>query len=469
MTLIAEPVSRPDPDDVPPPVDAPDGGDRWGWIAVLAVGIAGLAAVWAVIAMGLAARANDDGDAATPAAAAGAAAVQVHLSEFALAPEAVQVPEGGQLLVHNMGTVAHNFVINGTDIRSTELAAGDSQTLDLSGLEAGSYDLLCTIPGHAGSGMTGTLEIGGTAASATPSASDGMASMTPEEMDAAMAVRTEAFPAATAGLGAQELEPSVLGDGTKQFDLTASVVDWEIEPGKTIEAWTYNGTVPGPTMHVQPGDNVRIVLTNELPESTALHLHGIRVPNAMDGVPDITQPPIKPGESFTYEFVAQGPAVGMYHSHHNAANQVPNGLAGALIIGDQPLPDGVTVAQEQIMMLNDSGTIGFALNGKSFPATTPIVATEGDWIELHYMNEGAMAHPMHLHGPAQLVIAKDGFPLTEPYLADTLVVAPGERYTVLVHADQLGIWAWHCHILTHAEREDGMFGMVTALVVQPAS
>ena len=442
--------------------------DKWGGIAILAFALAGLAAVWAAIAMGLAARANDEGGVAA-APAGGAAAVQVHLSEFTLAPAAVQVPEGGQLLAHNMGTVAHNLVINGTSIRTADLAGGDSQTLDLSTLEAGSYDLLCTIPGHAGSGMTGTLEVGGTAASPAPTPSEAMASMTPKEMDAAMAVRTKAFPAATAGLGAQPLEPTVLADGTNQFDLTASVVDWEIEPGKIVEAWTYNGTVPGPTMHVQQGDNVRIVLTNELPESTALHLHGIKVPNAMDGVPDITQLAIKPGESFTYTFVAEGPAVGMYHSHHNAANQVPNGLAGALIIGEQALPDGVIVAQEQVMMLNDSGTIGFALNGKSFPATTPIVATEGEWIELHYMNEGAMAHPMHLHGPAQLVIAKDGFPLTEPYLADTLVVAPGERYTVLVHADQLGIWAWHCHILPHAEREDGMFGMVTALVVQPAS
>jgi len=397
--------------------------------------------------------------------------VQLHLTEFALAPATVVVPEGGQLTVHNMGNVAHDLVINHTSLRTANLAAGDSETLDVSGLAPGSYELLCTIPGHAAAGMTGTLEIGGDAATSATNAdgttADEMASRTPEQMDAAMAVRTKAFPAATAGLGAQSLEPAVLADGTKQFDLTASVVDWEIEPGKSVEAWTYNGTVPGPTMHVQPGDKVRIVLTNELPESTALHLHGIKVPNAMDGVPDITQPPIKPGESFTYEFVAEGPAVGMYHSHHNAAKQVSNGLAGALIIGDQPLPAGVTVAQEQVMMLNDSGTIGFALNGKSFPATAPIVANEGDWIELHYMNEGVMAHPMHLHGPAQLVIAKDGFPIAEPYLADTVVVAPGERYTVLVHADQLGTWAWHCHILTHAEREDGMFGMVTALVVQP--
>ena len=77
-----------------------------------------------------------------------------------------------------------------------------------------------------------------------------------------------------------------------------------------------------------------------------------------------------------------------------------------------------------------------------------------------------MAHPMHLHGMPQLVIAKDGYPLPQPYDADTVVVAPGERYTVLVHTTLPGAWAWHCHILPHAEREDGMFGMVTALVVQ---
>ena len=119
------------------------------------------------------------------------------------------------------------------------------------------------------------------------------------------------------------------------------------------------------------------------------------------------------------------------------------------------------------MMLNDSGTIGFSINGKSFPATAPIVAKRGDWVEVHYMNEGQMIHPMHLHGMAQIVIAKDGYPLPQPYNADVVDVAPGERFTVLVHADNPGTWVWHCHILNHAEREDGMFGMVTALVVTP--
>jgi manganese oxidase len=258
----------------------------------------------------------------------------------------------------------------------------------------------------------------------------------------------------------------VLADGTKVFELTASIVKWEVEPGRFVDAWTYNGTVPGPTLRANPGDKVQVVLRNELPESTAIHFHGLLTPNSEDGVTYITQPPIRSGETYTYSFTAQStPAVGMYHSHHNAVTQVPNGLAGTFLIGQLPVPPGVTVAQEQIMMLNDAGTIGFTLNGKSFPATAPVVANQGEWIQVHYLNEGAGPHPMHLHGMSQLVIAKDGFPLPQPYEADTINVAPGERYTVLVHATEPGTWAWHCHILTHAERADGMFGMVTALVV----
>jgi len=226
--------------------------------------------------------------------------------------------------------------------------------------------------------------------------------------------------------------------------------------------------VPGPTIRVEPGDMVQVDVHNELDESTGVHFHGLFTPNDQDGVPTITQDPIEPGDDFTYRFVAQQqPAVGMYHSHHNAAEQVPNGLLGAILIGRIALPAEVgPIASEQSMVLNDSGAIGFSLNGKSFPATAPIVAEQGEWILLHYMNEGSSVHPMHLHGMPQLVVAKDGWPLPQPYRADTVTVAPGERYTVAVHATELGTWAWHCHILGHAERSDGMFGMVTALVVQ---
>jgi FtsP/CotA-like multicopper oxidase with cupredoxin domain len=170
---------------------------------------------------------------------------------------------------------------------------------------------------------------------------------------------------------------------------------------------------------VQSGDHVRVVLDNQLPQSTAIHFHGIQVPNAMDGVPYVTQDPVKPGATYTYDFVAQGPAVGMYHSHHRAEHQVPDGLMGAFIIGDEPVPAGVTVSQEVPMVLNDAGVIGLTLNGKSFPATAPVVAKQGEWVEIHYMNEGLQIHPMHLHGLAQLVIAKDGYPVPAPYQVDT--------------------------------------------------
>ena len=125
--------------------------------------------------------------------------------------------------------------------------------------------------------------------------------------------------------------------------------------------------------------------------------------------------------------------------------------AGKTVSGIK-IPADLEVAQEIPMVLNDAGVIGLCLDGKSFPATAPIVATSGDWIEVHYFNEGLQTHPMHLHGFAQIVIAKDGDPLDHPYAADTLLVAPGERYTVLVHADEPGTWVWHCHILNHVER-----------------
>lgn len=156
----------------------------------------------------------------------------------------------------------------------------------------------------------------------------------------------------------------------------------------------------------------------------------------------------------------------MYHSHYDTLKQLGAGLMGALLVGEEPVPAGVRVTQELPFVIEDSGAVGMSFNGKSFPATAPVVAHVGDWILVHYYNVGQMAHPIHLHGPGQLLIAKDGYPLAQPEMEDTVTVAPGERYSVLIHADQAGVWAWHCHILAHTENDSGMFGMVTALVVQ---
>lgn len=442
-------------------VEPRSGRDVW---PLFALALAVLALIGAVVGVGLGLRAVDETDGESVRAAAPATAT-VHMEDFSLSPKTIDVAVGGSLDLMNMGSSPHNLAVKGEGLESPMVEPGASDTFALGGLVAGSYTVFCSVPGHEQAGMTAKLNVvEGDGGSAQPAVAD----MSADEMDTMMAKATEEFLAGveTEGLGAQRLAPKLLADGTKQFDLTSKVVKWEVERGRKIDAWTYNGMVPGPTIKVDAGDKVRVVLKNELPESTSIHFHGLITPNSQDGVPDITQKPIKPGQTFTYEFTAQPtPAVGMYHSHHNAVKQVPNGLAGAFLVGDQKVPAGVSVSQEHVFMLNDSGTIGFAINGKSFPATAPYTAKVGEWLEFHYMNEGQMIHPMHLHGIAQMVIAKDGFAVPQPYLVDTLNIAPGERYTVLVHADNPGAWAWHCHILSHAEREDGMFGMVTALVV----
>ncbi|HEY3012337.1 MAG TPA: copper oxidase [Gemmatimonadales bacterium] len=286
-----------------------------------------------------------------------------------------------------------------------------------------------------------------------------------DAMDAMHEKGVKAFPAKTEGKGNQLLAPR-FEKGVKVYDLTAEEIEWEVEPGRKVKAWAYNGQVPGPQIRVREGDRVRVNLTNQLPESTAIHFHGLELPNDQDGVPFITQPPIRPGESYTYEFTVPNAGSHMYHSHHNAAVQVGQGLLGAFIVEPRrPLP-AHRADVDYVMVLND-GSHGYTLNGKGFPATEPIVCKLGQTVRLRFMNEGMMIHPMHLHGVHMTVIAKDGWDQPAPWKCDTLNIAPGERWDVLVRATNPGTWAFHCHILPHAESEHGMFGMVTALIVQP--
>lgn len=435
-----------------------------------------LAVLLAFGALGVAANASSKSDEAKQVAAVGGSGTQVTLGEFSIEPAMITAAVDSTITVTNRGSVDHNLVIKGQDLRTKTLRSGDAESLSLAGLKKGNYTVICEIPGHADSGMTGMLMVGGTTGGGTSGTDPAALRAADAANSKAMAEQIAGYTAQlkdgmnTKGVGNQPLEPEVLPDGTKQFSLTARIIDWEIEPGKTVKAWAYNGQVPGPMIKVADGDHLRIVVKNKLPQSTSVHFHGIETPNEMDGVPYITQDPITPGGEFTYDFVAIGPAVGMYHSHDYALGQVSDGMAGALIVGDQPVPsDYGPVTQEIPMMLNDAGVIGLSLNGKSFPATAPVVASPGETVEIHYMNEGQQVHPMHLHGIPQLVIAKDGFPVPVPYLADTVLVSPGERYTVLVAPKESdkGIWAYHCHILSHAEKADGMmFGMVTTFIVQ---
>lgn len=399
------------------------------------------------------------------------ASIDVTLSEFAISPAEISAPAGEPFVVNvnNAGQAPHTFGVEtaGGLVETPLLDPGSSTTLELPALEPGTYRAYCTVAGHADLGMTASLVVGQTeeAAGAGDAAGTGTtdhSGMTADEMAQGHLEGVQAFPAETEAQGNQPLEPAIQ-EGVNIFQLTARVVQWEISPGVFKEAFAYNGQVPGPEIRVHEGDRVRFVLQNELPQPTTLHFHGMTVPNGMDGVPYITQDPVMPGGYFVYEFKVKDPAgTYVYHSHFNSTEQVGKGLFGALIVE----PEGKPVWDQEFTVFLGDGPLEYTLNGKSFPATAPLSAKRGEQVLIRLANDGSLLHPMHLHGYHFTVIAEDGMALESPYSVDTLVVAPGQRFDVLVDARYPGAWAFHCHILPHVEGPQGMFGMVTALIVE---
>ena len=459
------------------------GGGGLVFIAMAGVLIALVATVVVIGLIGLL-RDENDGGGAGAGGAAESTTLGLSLSEFKIEGDLEAAPGDVSLLVTNNGSQQHNLVVVETGAETPMLNSGENATLALGNLDVGTYEVYCSVAGHKESGMDAELVITNSPAPTGEAAAGGShdhnsPDFNADEMDAIMINSMLEFPAETEGKGNQILEPEVLADGTKLFKLEASIIDWEVAPGQIVEGWAYNGQIPGPQIIVDVGDKVQVELTNNTPMGTDIHWHGISTPNSQDGVSPFTQDPIKTGETFTYEFVADQARIGMYHAHLHSQISVPNGMFGAFRIGDRPYPRGETISGVTIpedfepdvelpMILNDAGTIGLTLNGKSFPGTEPLVLNEGDWVAADYYNEGLTAHPMHQHQFPQLVYAKDGIPLDYPYWADTVNVAPGERYSVIYQASAPGVWVWHCHILTHVERDTGMFGMVTALVVNEA-
>ena len=305
--------------------------------------------------------------------------------------------------------------------------------------------------------------------SPAPSASGG-----PVDHDANAKAVVERFlggeGASLSGAGNVLLEPRVDGD-TKVYEISIEEIQHQIDAEKDpVAGLGFNGTWPGPRLEVTEGDKIRAVFTNQMSESTGIHFHGQKLPNAMDGVPHVTQEPIPVGGTFTYEFTARTPGSHMYHSHHNATDQVGRGLLGAFIVQPANAADRYDQkygATQDIIWISNDAYGGFTINGRQFPATAPLVAKKGEVIVVRFMNEGVMMHPWHLHGMPMRVVARDGYPLgSAEFTCDTLGVNPGERFDVVITCDNPGAWAFHCHILPHAEGPRGMFGMVTALIVQ---
>ena len=260
-------------------------------------------------------------------------------------------------------------------------------------------------------------------------------------------------------------------NGVKVFDLTAKAVQWPILDGMTVTAFTYNGTVPGPMIRVTEGDQVRIVVKNELPDPTTVHWHGVEVPNAMDGVPGVTQDPILPGETFTYEFTAKPAGTFLYHSHFEGDVQVSAGLYAPFIIDPKEPEENLPAIDKTLMisesLLRNGQTFApmpmtgmepnfFTINGKAFPATEKITVKKGERVRLRLIGIGQFIHPMHLHGVPFKIVATDGHPVPEAaqLTKDTVSVAPGERYDIEFIAAETGQWMLHCHILHHTTNDN---------------
>ncbi len=284
---------------------------------------------------------------------------------------------------------------------------------------------------------------------------------------AAVDPRLVSFKADPAAQGGAVLEPRI-ENGVKVFDLEASVIRWSILPGVEVEAFAYNKQVPGPTLRVTQGDRVRINVTNRLPESTTVHWHGLDVPNAMDGPAYVTQKPIEPGETFSYEYTVEQSGTYFYHTHDHVDRQQALGLYGALIIDPKNPADAITADLEYTVQLQewlkregltfpsmpmDGGFPNFfTINGKSYPATETINMKVGQLLKIRFVGSNTTAiHPMHIHGGPFQVVAVDGatLPQTARYTADTVNVGPGQRFDVLWRALRPGKWLLHCHIPHH--------------------
>jgi FtsP/CotA-like multicopper oxidase with cupredoxin domain len=263
--------------------------------------------------------------------------------------------------------------------------------------------------------------------------------------------------------------PFRMKDGWKEFHLVAEPVVREIAPGMKAHLWGYNGASPGPTIEVVEGDKVRIFVTNKLPEHTSIHWHGQRLPNGMDGVGGLTQPQIKPGQTFVYEFEARRPGTFMYHPHADEMVQMAMGMMGFWVTHPKDpkrTPGYADVDRDFCFLLNaydiEPGAftpkintmLDFNLwtwNSRSFPGIDALPVRLGDRVRIRIGNLTMTNHPIHLHGHEFVVTGTDGgwTPPASRWPEVTVDVAVGQMRAIEFEATEAGDWAFHCHKSHH--------------------
>jgi FtsP/CotA-like multicopper oxidase with cupredoxin domain len=251
----------------------------------------------------------------------------------------------------------------------------------------------------------------------------------------------------------------------KEFHLVAEPVVRELAPGMKANLWGYNGQSPGPTIEAVEGDKVRIFVTNRLPEHTTVHWHGMLVPNGMDGVGGLTQPQIKPGKTFVYEFVLKKSGTFMYHPHADEMIQMAMGMMGFFVVHPRD-PKLMRVDRDFVFLMSsydiDPGAYlpkvmtmtDFNLwtwNTRVFPGIDPLVVRRGDRVRVRIGNLTMTNHPIHMHGYAFEVTGTDGgwIPASARIPEVTTDVPVGAMRAYEFVADEPGDWAIHCHKSHH--------------------
>lgn len=256
--------------------------------------------------------------------------------------------------------------------------------------------------------------------------------------------------------------PWRMENGVKVFHLRPEVVKRTFVPGWTFDTWGYNGSTPGPTIEVNEGDRVRIIVENRLPEATAMHWHGLELPVSEDGVPGIGQDPIPPDGRFVYEFPLHQNGTFFYHSH--LAMQEMMGQIGLFIVHPAKAyapkvdRDFAFIVQGWAILPNNSIPNSLSMefnwltiNGKAGPATTPMLVKLGERVRLRMVNLGMDHHPIHLHGNTFYVTGTEGgrVPRSAWYPGNTVLLGVGQARDVEFHAKYEGDWMVHCHMPHH--------------------
>ncbi len=259
--------------------------------------------------------------------------------------------------------------------------------------------------------------------------------------------------------------PWRMNQGVKEFHLVAEAVVREIAPGMKANLWGYNGQSPGPTIEVVEGDRVRIFVTNRLNEATSVHWHGQRLPNGMDGVSGLTQPPIAPGKTFVYEFEARRAGTFMYHPHSDEMVQMAMGMMGFWVTHPKD-PKFMRVDRDFVFLLNNfdiepgSATPKvntmlefnlFGFNSRVFPGIDSMHVRQGDRVRVRVGNLTMTNHPVHMHGHEFMVTGTDGgwTPPLSRWPEVTVDVGVGQMRAIEFDANEPGDWAFHCHKSHH--------------------